>query len=182
MSLKLTVTLQGDHSACAKPLVDFKTKVLLWLGLPWLGQNGTFVLKSTGGFVQAEWSPCIHITFTMITANWGQHQLCVNRIVRVMIGQKSQINPNECLHCWSFSLTMKSFSGRNSCPELTHYQIFSVSLMIQDILRYRDLRPDHPPRPPQRHNGDFGWGRDLPETLPGVKFSWNIIAKKVACD
>ena len=30
--------LQGDHSACAKPPVDFKTKVPLWPGLPRPGQ------------------------------------------------------------------------------------------------------------------------------------------------
>ena len=30
--------VQGDHSACAKPPVDFKTKVPLWPGLPWPGQ------------------------------------------------------------------------------------------------------------------------------------------------
>ena len=28
----LPMKIQGDHSACAKPPVDFKTKVLLWLG------------------------------------------------------------------------------------------------------------------------------------------------------
>ena len=53
--------LQGDHSACAKPPIDFNTKVPLWLGLAWPGQSGTFVLKSTGGFAQAEWSPCINL-------------------------------------------------------------------------------------------------------------------------
>ena len=42
--------VQGDTSRCAKPPVDFKTKVPLWPGLPWPGQSGTFVLKSTGGF------------------------------------------------------------------------------------------------------------------------------------
>ena len=30
--------LQGDHSTCAKPPVDIKTKVPLWPGLPWPGQ------------------------------------------------------------------------------------------------------------------------------------------------
>ena len=27
-----TMSIQGDHSACAKPPVDFKTKVPLWPG------------------------------------------------------------------------------------------------------------------------------------------------------
>ena len=45
--------VQGDHSACDEPPVDFKTKVPLWPG-----QNGTFVLKSTGGFAQCKVSPC----------------------------------------------------------------------------------------------------------------------------
>ena len=45
--------VQGDTSRCAKPPVDFKTKVPLWLG-----QNRTFVLKSTGGFAQRDVSPC----------------------------------------------------------------------------------------------------------------------------
>ena len=30
--------IQGEHLACAKPPVDFKTKVPLWLSLPWPGQ------------------------------------------------------------------------------------------------------------------------------------------------
>ena len=51
--------LQGDHSACGDPPVDFKTKVPFWPGLAW--PSGTFVLKSTGGSPQAEWSPCIVI-------------------------------------------------------------------------------------------------------------------------
>ena len=45
--------LQGDHSACAKSPVDFKTKVALWPGQQLL------FFKSTGGFAQAEWSPCM---------------------------------------------------------------------------------------------------------------------------
>ena len=51
--------LQGDHSACAKPPVDFKSEVLFWPGLAWPGHSGTFAFKSTRGFAQAEWSPCI---------------------------------------------------------------------------------------------------------------------------
>ena len=50
--------VQGDHSACGEPPVDFKTKVPLWPGLARPGQNGTFVLKSMGSSSQAEWSPC----------------------------------------------------------------------------------------------------------------------------
>ena len=50
--------IQSDHSTCSKPPVDFETKVPLWPGPAWPGQNGTFVLKSTGGFEQVEWSPC----------------------------------------------------------------------------------------------------------------------------
>ena len=30
--------VQGDPSYCAKPPVDFKTKIPLWPGLPWPGQ------------------------------------------------------------------------------------------------------------------------------------------------
>ena len=30
--------LQGDHSACSKPPVDFRTKVPLWSGLAWPSQ------------------------------------------------------------------------------------------------------------------------------------------------
>ena len=52
--------VQGDHSACAKIPVDFKTKVPVQ-ARP--GQSGTFVLKSIGGFAQAEWSPC---TFLLV--------------------------------------------------------------------------------------------------------------------
>ena len=51
--------VQGDRAACAKPPVEFKTIVLFWPVLAWLGQTGTFDLKSTGGFVQAALSPCI---------------------------------------------------------------------------------------------------------------------------
>ena len=38
--------LQGDTSGCDKALVD------------WPGQNGTFVLMSTGGSSQPDVSPC----------------------------------------------------------------------------------------------------------------------------
>ena len=31
--------IQGDTSDCAKPPVDFKTKVLFWPGLACFGQN-----------------------------------------------------------------------------------------------------------------------------------------------
>ena len=49
--LKLSIIIaQGAHSACDEPPVDFKTKVPLLI-------NRTFVLKSTGGSSQAEWSP-----------------------------------------------------------------------------------------------------------------------------
>ena len=41
-------SIQGDHSACGEPPVDFKTKVPFWPALAWPGQSGTFVLKSTG--------------------------------------------------------------------------------------------------------------------------------------
>ena len=57
MSMLRTI-VQGDHSACAKPPVDFKTKVPLWPGQARPSQSRTFVLKSAGGFAQAEWSPC----------------------------------------------------------------------------------------------------------------------------
>ena len=53
--------LHGGHSACAKPPVDFKTKVLLLPGQASPGQTGNFVLKSTGGFAQAEWSTYIFL-------------------------------------------------------------------------------------------------------------------------
>ena len=45
--------LQGDHSACAKPAVDFKTKVLLWPGLAWAGQAKAKLLF---GSQQEVWS------------------------------------------------------------------------------------------------------------------------------
>ena len=57
--------IQGDTSGCAKPPIDFKTKVQLWPGQARIGQSGTFDLKSSGGFAQAEWSPCIVITFSI---------------------------------------------------------------------------------------------------------------------
>ena len=38
-----------------------KSSVLAWPALAGLGQNGTFVLKSTAGFAQRDVSPCIHI-------------------------------------------------------------------------------------------------------------------------
>ena len=31
-------TVQGDHSACGEPPVDFKTKVPFWPGLAWTSQ------------------------------------------------------------------------------------------------------------------------------------------------
>ena len=39
-------------------LLISKQKALFWPGLTWTGQNGTFVLKSTGGLAQPDVSPC----------------------------------------------------------------------------------------------------------------------------
>ena len=44
-------TVQVDTAVSSKPPVNFKTKVPLCFGLAWPGQSGTFVLKSTGGFL-----------------------------------------------------------------------------------------------------------------------------------
>ena len=67
-----SIHLQGDHSPCAKPPVDFKTKVPLWPGQGRSGQNGTFVSKSTGGFAQGEWSLCIVIqAINLVIAVFG---------------------------------------------------------------------------------------------------------------
>ena len=43
--------IQGDTSHRSKPSIDFKTKVALFY-------TKTFVLMSTGGLAQPEWSPC----------------------------------------------------------------------------------------------------------------------------
>ena len=55
------MALQGDNSTCAKPPVDFKSKVPLWPGQARAGQAKTelYFLKSTGGLAQVELSPCI---------------------------------------------------------------------------------------------------------------------------
>ena len=34
---------------------------MAWTGLAWPVQSRTFVFKSTGGFSQAEWSPCMSV-------------------------------------------------------------------------------------------------------------------------
>ena len=49
--------VQGDPSPCAKPPVDFKSKVMFWLALPWPGQRATLLFKATGGFAQGDGSP-----------------------------------------------------------------------------------------------------------------------------
>ena len=72
--------IQGDHSACAKPPVDLKTKVplglvcpgLAWSALAWPGQSETFALNSTGGFAQAEWSPCTIVY--RVDGTWGMYE------------------------------------------------------------------------------------------------------------
>ena len=51
--------VQGDHSSCGEPPVDFKTKVPFWPGLAWPSQAKAELLLSTGGLPQAEWSPCM---------------------------------------------------------------------------------------------------------------------------
>ena len=51
-------SVQGDHSACAKPPINFKTEVPLGTGRARPVQSGTSVLKLMGGFPQAEWSRC----------------------------------------------------------------------------------------------------------------------------
>ena len=48
-SLKLVGRLLGH------PLMNW---TLAWPGLTWTGQNGTFVLVSTGGLAQSDVSPC----------------------------------------------------------------------------------------------------------------------------
>ena len=53
--------IQGDTSRCAKPPVDFETKVPLWPGKARPGQNRTSVLESTGGFAQRDLSPCTFV-------------------------------------------------------------------------------------------------------------------------
>ena len=53
---KEQTSLQGDHSACGEPPVNFKTKVPFWPGLAWPSQAKA---ELTRGLPQAEWSPCI---------------------------------------------------------------------------------------------------------------------------
>ena len=52
------MNVQGDYSGTTKPPVDFQTKVPLWPDQARLGQAKAD-LKSTGGLVLPEWSPCI---------------------------------------------------------------------------------------------------------------------------
>ena len=54
--------VHGDTSGWFKPPVDKKSSVLAWLisqGRP--GQNGTFVLMSTGGLNQPDVSSCMYM-------------------------------------------------------------------------------------------------------------------------
>ena len=62
---------------------------MAWPVLPWPGQNGTFVLKSTGCFEQVELSPCIAFPPSTSFSNccrtheqspWGKH--CQNKSTR----------------------------------------------------------------------------------------------------
>ena len=48
--------VQGDHSGCVKPTIDNKKRLRFsrWASY----KNGTFVLMSTEGLTQPEWSPC----------------------------------------------------------------------------------------------------------------------------
>ena len=57
-SVNSSCNIQGDTSGCDEPPVDIKTKVPVWPGQDRPGQNGTFVLKSTGGSSQPDVSPC----------------------------------------------------------------------------------------------------------------------------
>ena len=47
--------IQGDHSCCAKPPVDSKTKLRF---STW----ASYYMMSTGGLAQPEWSPCICVS------------------------------------------------------------------------------------------------------------------------
>ena len=49
--------LQGDHSGCVEPPVDIKTNILFQYEAHVLKHNLCFVLASTGGLAQYEWSP-----------------------------------------------------------------------------------------------------------------------------
>ena len=43
------------------PLTSKQSSLFAWPGLAWPGQNGTFVLKSTGGSSQPDVSPCTKV-------------------------------------------------------------------------------------------------------------------------
>ena len=56
--MEIRLETQPPIESAPKPPVDIITKVLFWPGLTWRGQNGTFVLMSTGGLAQPDVSPC----------------------------------------------------------------------------------------------------------------------------
>ena len=68
MKIYLNLLIQGDNSTCSKP----PGSALAWLVLAWAGQNGTFVLKSTGGFEQVELSPCTCGDATLVESMYSQ--------------------------------------------------------------------------------------------------------------
>ena len=72
----LPIAVHGDHSTCSKPPADFKTEVPFWPCQALPGQSGTFVLKSTGGFEQVEWSPCSMIMVVELAEHIFQNKIC----------------------------------------------------------------------------------------------------------
>ena len=79
---------QGDTSRCPKPPVDFKTKVPLCPVQARPGQNGTFVLKSMGGFGQGDVSPCTcRISLPMWRTGEEPHRALHPDIERYQLGK-----------------------------------------------------------------------------------------------
>ena len=71
-------TTQGDHSACDEPPRPLTSEQKFRFGLArpaYPGQSGTFVVKTTGGSSQAEWSPCTWI--------WER---CKQKLIQGLVG------------------------------------------------------------------------------------------------
>ena len=74
LRLKSKTELQVDRVAWAKPPVDIDVKVAIQCKNLILKPKRNFQIKSTGGFVQAAWSPCTNMDLPRdLTLSPGEH-------------------------------------------------------------------------------------------------------------
>ena len=130
--------VQGDPSGSSKPPADFTTKVPLWPG-----QNGTFVLKSTGGWELPDGSPCAFVVHSRADLR------CIQCYVNPITLHAPTQNSNLLLFLWALTFvicvqpTISVHAAHIITKPLnleTSVASYSISLHLIIILRIRGQR------------------------------------------